>query len=194
MLTVAWNREGFHVVTVLQKAGTVGTDNCCEDIPSEILRRQPVRSSRRLVIPAGDATSHTSKRKREFIEKNNLRAAPHPPFSFDLASSDFLLFWLHQRQVARDRVHGEGGPYCGNAGAFEWNSRPVLKAVFVEWEKRMQTCINAGGEHMEQVIIHTMTRVQQHSRRVGADFKRNTLYVFTSSLDDRCTMHALSAF
>jgi hypothetical protein len=28
-------------------------------------------------------------------------------------------------------------------------SGKVLKVVFIEWEKRLQTCIDAGGEHVE---------------------------------------------
>jgi histone-lysine N-methyltransferase SETMAR len=94
MLAIVWNTEGSHVVGVLPKGATFGTDYYyCEDILSGILRAYLVCSNRRLVVRADNPRLHTSKRTREFMKKSNLRGAQHPPFSLDLAPSDILLFY-----------------------------------------------------------------------------------------------------
>jgi hypothetical protein len=54
-------------------------------------------------------------------------------------------------------------------------SGKASKRVFIQWEKPLQTCIDAGSEYVEQSIIYTITHVQQPSRRVYANAKRNTL-------------------
>jgi hypothetical protein len=81
----AWNTHGSHAVNVLPKGAAFNTDYSCDDIPSEVLRARPVRPNRGLIIQTGSANLHTSKRIREFMEKNNPRGAPYPPFSPGLA-------------------------------------------------------------------------------------------------------------
>jgi hypothetical protein len=54
-------------------------------------------------------------------------------------------------------------------------SDKILKAVLIEWQKQMQACIDAGDEYIEYHITYTITHVQHLSRRVDANFKRNTL-------------------
>jgi hypothetical protein len=83
------------------------------------------------------------------MEKNNSRGASHPPFSHDLAHSDFLLFGcitgkLQETEfMETDDIHAEIGEILnGIAGK-------VLKIIFVEWEKRLESCIDAGSEHVE---------------------------------------------
>jgi hypothetical protein len=88
MVAVVWNTGGLRVVHVLPKGATFDTDYYCEDILSEILRVCPIYSSRRLVLHPDNARPQTSKRTREFMEKDNLRGAPNRAFSPDLAPSD----------------------------------------------------------------------------------------------------------
>jgi hypothetical protein len=45
-------------------------------------------------------------------------------------------------------------------------SGKVLKPMSVEWEMRMQTCIDAGGESLENIIIDNVTQVQQANKGV----------------------------
>jgi hypothetical protein len=92
MLTVLCKTEGLHVVDVPPTEATFAIDSYCQDVVSEVFRAYPVGSNRQLVVHADNARPHTSKRTIELMEKNNLRGAPHPAFSPDLAHSDFLLF------------------------------------------------------------------------------------------------------
>jgi hypothetical protein len=150
MLTVVWNTEGCHVIDVFPKRATFDTNHYCEDIVSEILTASLVSSRRRLVVHADNAR-HTSNRTREFMERNNLRSALHRPFSPYLAPSDCLLFGYIKGKLEqtgsteKDDLLAEILELLIGIGI----SGKVLKAVFIEWEKRLQICIDAGGEYVE---------------------------------------------
>jgi histone-lysine N-methyltransferase SETMAR len=55
-------------------------------------RTQVGRTSRKLIMHAGNASLHTAKMTSQFLEQNSMQRAPHPAYSPDLASSDFYLF------------------------------------------------------------------------------------------------------
>jgi histone-lysine N-methyltransferase SETMAR len=131
-----WNIEGFRVVDMLPRGAAFDTDYCSEGILSEILRACPVRSNRQLVVHIDSSMLHTSKQTREFMERNNPRVAPHPPFSPDLAPSDFFLF-----DCIKGKLQGSEFTEADGLLAEIWEilngiSGKVLKAVFVQWEER----------------------------------------------------------
>jgi hypothetical protein len=46
---------------------------------------------RKLMVHADSARPHTAKGTLEFLEQNVMKRGPHPPYSRDLAPSDFDL-------------------------------------------------------------------------------------------------------
>jgi hypothetical protein len=148
MLTVVWNTEVCHAVDVFPKRATFDTDHYCENILSEILTASPVSSNRRLVVHADNA-KHTLSRTGEFMERNNLRRAPHLPFSPHLAPSDCLLFGYIKGKLEETGSTEKDDLLTQILELLIGISGKVLKAVFIEWEKRLQVCIDAGGEYVE---------------------------------------------
>jgi histone-lysine N-methyltransferase SETMAR len=45
-----------------------------------------------LVLQHDNVPAHTYLKTTEFVTNNNMVIVPHPPYSFDLAPSDFALF------------------------------------------------------------------------------------------------------
>jgi hypothetical protein len=91
-LAVVRNTEGFRTVDVRPKGVMFDINHYCEDILSEILRACLVRLHCRLGPMPANARPHTWKQTLELMAENNLRGAPHPPFSPYLARSDFFSF------------------------------------------------------------------------------------------------------
>jgi hypothetical protein len=81
--------------------------------------------------------------------ENNLSGAPHPPSSPDLALSDFFLFGYIKGNLQRTESAKKDDLVAEIREVLNGIVGKVLKAVFVEWEKRMQTCTNAGREYVE---------------------------------------------
>jgi hypothetical protein len=77
----------------MPKGEMLRTAHYIPNILTEIIARRGVeRGERRLVVHADNAKPDSAKMTRAFCDDNFLRIAPHPPYSTDLASSDFSCF------------------------------------------------------------------------------------------------------
>jgi histone-lysine N-methyltransferase SETMAR len=129
------------------KGAAFDTDYSCGDILSEILRLCPERSNHRLTFHVDNARPHTSKRTKEFMEQSNLRGAPHLPFSLDLIPSDLFLFGYIKDKLQGSEFIDKDVLLAETRAISNRISGKVLKGVFMELERRLQTCIHAKGEY-----------------------------------------------
>jgi hypothetical protein len=77
-----------------------------------------------------------------------MKQAPHPPYSPDLAPSDFFLLGYLKGKLMR---------YCAETPSqllvrirviLAKIPRETLNAVFLEWMERLQKCVQADGEYV----------------------------------------------
>jgi hypothetical protein len=94
------------------------------------------------------------------MEENNLRGAPHPRFSLDMAPSDFFLSRDIKGKLQGTEFTEKDDLLVEIRETLNGMPGKVLKAIFIEWENPVQTCLNQGGEHLEEIIIHAITHVQ----------------------------------
>jgi histone-lysine N-methyltransferase SETMAR len=73
----------------LPKGRTFNSEYYRDNILAALTQFQPEDDGKKLVVHADNATAQKC---RTFREGNGLRLAPHPPYSPDLAASDFFLF------------------------------------------------------------------------------------------------------
>jgi histone-lysine N-methyltransferase SETMAR len=92
MVTIAWNPLGFNLIVALPKGCTFNAEYYRDNILAALTQLQPEDDERKLVVYAHNAKAHTAQKCRTLYEENGLRLAPHPPYSSDLAPSDFILF------------------------------------------------------------------------------------------------------
>jgi histone-lysine N-methyltransferase SETMAR len=92
MLTVVWNPIGFHVLKALPKRRKFNAQYHTNDILIVISDwRQQTGGTRpnKLWVHSDKAQPHIAKMSRHYIGLNQMKQAPHPPYSPDLAPSDF---------------------------------------------------------------------------------------------------------
>jgi histone-lysine N-methyltransferase SETMAR len=92
MVTIAWTPLVFHFLSALPKGNTFDAECYRVNILTELLLLRPRVVGKKLMIRADNVRGHTARKYRAFCEENRLRLAVHPPYSPDLASSDFFLF------------------------------------------------------------------------------------------------------
>jgi hypothetical protein len=83
MLTVMWNPHGIHLVSLLPKGQKWTNQYYIDHILPEICALRDVRDRRKLVVYADNAKPHVAKNVKQYLEDNNLKSAPHPPYSPD---------------------------------------------------------------------------------------------------------------
>jgi histone-lysine N-methyltransferase SETMAR len=57
-------------------------------------------NERKLLVHADNARPHTAKLSIQYFNENRMKSARHPPYSPDLAPSDFFLFGYAKRCLA----------------------------------------------------------------------------------------------
>jgi hypothetical protein len=96
-----------------------------------------------------DNTSpHTAQAARDFLEAHGMEKAPHPPYSLNLAQSDFCLFSHVKNRLA-------GASFANADELFEVMmivlgeiTKVILEAMFLDWMDQLRRCIVTNGEYI----------------------------------------------
>ena len=91
MLCVWWDYEGIIHFELLEKNQTVDAVQQMERVKMAIQEKRPNRLHRVLLL-LDNARPHIAKRTKEAIEGYGWEVLPHPPYSPDLAPTDFHPF------------------------------------------------------------------------------------------------------
>jgi hypothetical protein len=78
-----------------------------------------------------------------------MKSAPHPPYSPDLAPSDFYLFGYVNICLAGPSFEDADQLFAAVKGVLEGIEKVTLQTVFLEWMDRLRKCIANNGEYTE---------------------------------------------
>ena len=97
-----------------------------------------------------NASSHTAKLTRAYLESTEIDVLDTPPYSPDLAPCDFWLFPKVKDSLRGKRYDDEDAAFA----AFEERVMALTpddwKGCFKGWFGRMQLCIDCKGEYFEK--------------------------------------------
>jgi len=92
MLTVYWNLERVVLADFLEKETTINSQRYIETLTALKRRIKRIGIRNGTLLQHDNARSHTSAATRDAIQCLDFSVLPHPPYSPDLAPSDFHLF------------------------------------------------------------------------------------------------------
>ena len=105
MLTAFWDEEGIVHLDFLPDNETINADYYCrvlEDVHHHLRHRRRGKKSRGILLHQDNVRPHTVRRTKEKIDQLHWELLPHPPYSPDLAPSDYALF-PHMKKFLRGR-------------------------------------------------------------------------------------------
>jgi histone-lysine N-methyltransferase SETMAR len=106
-VTIPWDPLGFPLIVAFPKGRIFNAEYYRDYILAALSQFQPADVGRKLVVHADNARVHTAQKCRPFCEEDGLRLALYPPYSPDLAPSDFFLFGY-----IKERLKGMVIPSC----------------------------------------------------------------------------------
>ena len=98
MITVFWDADGMILVDVMARGETINSDayiTTIQKLKQRYRRRRSNRNIGDMSIYSDNVRPLKSLRTQAAIVKFGWNVLPHPPYSPDLALSDFLSFWGH---------------------------------------------------------------------------------------------------
>lgn len=153
MLTVFWDVKGPITISFLEKGTTVNSENYCQllqQVKKDIKNKRRGMQSRGVILLQDNARPHTARRTNEAITNLGWEQLKHPPYSPDLAPSDYHLFGAlksHTRGLkmdSEDEVKSTVSEWLRSQSA-EFYAMGMQKLVH-RWEK----CVALSGDYVEK--------------------------------------------
>jgi len=82
------------------------------------------------------------------LESHNIEKTPHPPFSPEIAPSDFYLFGYLKQTMAGQQYENPDQLYLAVDEILSEIPKDTLIGVFQTWERRSMEVIRSNGEYI----------------------------------------------
>ena len=153
MATVFWDTKGVLLVDFLPPGETVNAARYCETLNKlreAVRRKRPGRLSEGFSLQHDNATPHTAKMTKEWIQKYGWEVLPHPPHSPDLAPSDYHLFGPLKRHLAGKRFDEDEDLIQEVKTWLQNLDGDFFKRGIYSLMHRWQKCIDLEGDYIEK--------------------------------------------
>jgi histone-lysine N-methyltransferase SETMAR len=154
MYSIFFKTTGLVHIDVLDKSSTITSnyyiENCLEPIKKELNKQRPLSGTTSMKFHHDNARPHVTKKVKSYLNEAGFTIIRHPPYSPDLAPSDFWLF-------DKIKTHLDNHADTNNqkrqiTKILQDIPKEEYKKTFDKWLERMQLCIDNKGEYFEHLI------------------------------------------
>jgi histone-lysine N-methyltransferase SETMAR len=153
MCTLFWDRKRVLLVEFLPQGSTINAGVYCDTLKK---LRRAIQNKRRgmfswgVVILHDNARPHTATTTQDLIATFGWQQFDHPPYSPDLAPSDFNMF-LHLKTFLSGRRFHDGDEVKEAINTwFASQAASFYDAGIQKLVPRHDTCLNNGGKYVEK--------------------------------------------
>ena len=153
MATVFWDSQGVILLDILPRGESVNAVSYCETLDKlrhAVRRKRPGLLRSGLVLQHDNATPHTAKRTKEWLERYRWEILPHPAHSPDLAPSDFYLFGPLKRHLGGKQFEDEEELVSEVRDWFSKLDANFFTLGIYSLLPRWQKCIDLHGDYIEK--------------------------------------------
>ena len=152
MASVFWDENGVILIDYLEKNSTINKTRYCQTLDKlkrAINRKRPELREYRIIIHQDNARPHTALQTMEKIAKLGWTIMPHPPYSPDLAASDFFLFGHLKRHLRGKQFESDEELKKTVQNWFKSKDSSFYQTAFTSWRQRWSDCVEKGGGYIE---------------------------------------------
>jgi len=154
MIFIFFRTTGMVHINCMERGSTINSnyyiDNCLNPVIRVVNGQRPTSGTTNMKIIHDNARPHVTKTVRDHLNQAGITIIRHPPYSPDLAPSDFWLFDLIKHQL---EDHVDVRSLKRRITAILRNiPKDEYRKTFEKWLERMQLCINNNGDYFEHLI------------------------------------------
>lgn len=150
MISVIWSSSGMKSIVMLPRGQSFNKeffmDTVLADLLETIKLARPVKKTSELILHIDNARPHLVD---DYLTRNGLTRLPHPPYSPDLAPSDFFLFGYLKMRLEGKFFNSDDELFQEACNILRDIPNSILRDVFHEWMRRLERCIELKGEYVE---------------------------------------------
>jgi histone-lysine N-methyltransferase SETMAR len=153
MVTVIWGVHGIYLVDILPEGESYNSRYFIEKILRPLADQKdfiwPTRGKRKIWLHLDNCKVHNSKVTQKEIISLGFKRTPHPPYSPDIAPSDFFLFGYTKGKLKKHISLDPEDLLHNLWGIFSSISDDMKRNVFKAWIKRCNRVAMTGGDYYE---------------------------------------------
>jgi [histone H3]-lysine36 N-dimethyltransferase SETMAR len=149
MATFFWDQHGVVLIDFLEPGTTINKERYCLTLEKLKKAIQKKRNYRKVTIHHDNARPHTAHLTQTRIAEYGWTIMPHPPYSPDLAPSDFFLFGHLKRQLRGKKFETSTEVQTTVKRWAKSQEKGFFQGAFQTWRSRWEKCIENGGGYIE---------------------------------------------
>ena len=153
MATIFWDAQGVLLFNVLETGETINANRYCQTLDKlreAVSRKRPGRLTRGVILQHDNATPHTANTTRDWIQRYGWEVLPQPPYSPDLAPSDYHFFGPLKRHLAGQRFTDDDILVEAVQDWLKGLDAKFFKEGIFSLTKRWTKCIQRNGDYVEK--------------------------------------------
>uniref|UniRef100_A0A1B0G5T2 Uncharacterized protein n=1 Tax=Glossina morsitans morsitans TaxID=37546 RepID=A0A1B0G5T2_GLOMM len=153
MALVFWDAHGIIFTDYLEKAQRINTEYYIAlllRLKNEIAIKRPQMKKKRMLFHQDDAPYHKSTATMAKLRELPFELLPHPPYSPDLAPSDYYLFANLKKMLAGKRCSSIEEAIAETEAYFEGLEKSFYRKGIEMLEKRWNDCITLEGDYVNE--------------------------------------------
>lgn len=153
MATVFWDAKGIILIDYLEKGKTITGvyyASLLSKLNDEIKIKRPHLKRKKVLFHHDNAPAHSSTVVHEKLDELRYELLPHPPYSPDLAPSDFFLFPNLKKWLSGKRFRSNQEVQCETNTYFEGLGKSYYADGIKRLEYRWNKCIALQGDYVEK--------------------------------------------
>ena len=155
LITIFWSIDGIEYISALDEGKSYNSTYFCANVIDNLLGTQKYlraqSRNKRYVLHMDNSPVHNSKKTTNYIKETRITRPDHPPYSPDLAPSDFWLFGALDSLKPEAKFNSADEIVDWVRDQFLNFSPDLIKSVFAQWEERLHQCIECGGDYIQDM-------------------------------------------
>lgn len=154
MITVFWDCQGIILIDYLDKGMTINSQYYSNLLSNDLRRalknKRPGKLSSKPLLQQDNARPHTARLTCETLERMGWVTIPHPPYSPDLAPSDFHLFGALKKPLRGKHFASVEEMQTEINQWVRTTSKDFFENGLKSLTKRWQKCVQLRGDYIEK--------------------------------------------
>ena len=153
MSTIFWDSKGVIHIDYLPHGTTMNGKyyaNLLKQVRQSIKEKRRGKIRRGIMLHQDNAPVHTSQVAMDAVRECGYELLPHPPYSPDLAPSDFHLFPRLKKHLRGRRFDDDGELTAAVEGWLGDQDVDFYRSGINDWKTRWDKCVELEGDYVEK--------------------------------------------
>ena len=154
MSTIFWDSKGVIHIDYLPHGTTMNGKyyaNLLKQVRQSIKEKRRGKIRRGIMLHQDNAPVHTSRVAMDAVRECGYELLPHPPYSPDLAPSDFHLFPRLKKHLRGRRFDDDGELTAAVEGWLGDQDVDFYRSGINDWKTRWDKCVELEGDYVEKI-------------------------------------------